>query len=151
MTTTKKSIDEFLAQSTFAVVGVSRNKDKFGSSLYREMKAKGMTVYGVNPKMDRVEGDLCFAGLGAIPQKPAAVVAVVQPEVTLATIDEMSAQGIRHLWIQPGAGSAVAVKKARELGMNVISGECLFMYLKDPESIHRFHRFFKRLFGAMPK
>jgi predicted CoA-binding protein len=151
MRNTKRSIDEFLGQQTIAVVGVSRNKDKFGTMLYRDLKAKGRKVYAVNPNMDMVEGDRCYAGLGALPVKPDAVVIVLPPTAAISVIDDMAGLGIKHLWLQQGAESREAEEKAQSLGMNVVSGECLFMYLPPVESIHGFHRFFKQLFGGMPK
>jgi predicted CoA-binding protein len=151
MRNTKKAIEEFLAQKSFAVVGVSRNKDKFGSAIYRDMKTKGLTVFGINPQMDMVEGDRCYAGLGALPEKPDAVVLVVPPPATLTAIDEMHKLGIKHLWIQQGAESKEAEEKAMSYGINLVSGECLFMYLPPVESLHKFHLFINRIFGKLPK
>lgn len=151
MKNSQKSIDEFLAQMTFVVVGVSRNIDKFGTMLYHDMKAKGFKVSAVNPNMDMIEGDRCYAGLGALPVKPDAVVIVLPPSATLAVIDDMAALGVKQLWLQQGAESREAEEKALALGMNVISGECMFMHLPPVESIHQFHRFFRKLFGGMPK
>jgi len=151
MQNTKRSIDEFLGQKTFAVVGVSHNKDKFGTMLYRDMKSKGLTVFAVNPQMDMVDGDRCYAGLAAIPTKPDAVVTVVPAPATLAVIDDMAKLGIKQLWLQQGSESKEAEDKALALKMNVVSGECLFMYLKPVESIHKFHLVLRRIFGKMPK
>ncbi len=58
-------IEEFLTLKTLAVVGVSRRKDKFGNVIYRELRARGYQVMAVNPNADMVEGDRCYAGLGA--------------------------------------------------------------------------------------
>jgi predicted CoA-binding protein len=151
MRNTKKAIDEFMGQKSFAVVGVSRNKDKFGTAIYREMKNKGLTVYAVNPQMDMVEGDRCYAGLGAIPTKPDAVVAVIPSQATIAIIDDMAKLGIKQLWLQQGAESREAEEKATALGMNVVSGECMFMFLPPVESLHKFHRTILRIFGKLPK
>jgi len=151
MQNTKKAINEFLGQKTFAVVGVSRNKDKFGTMLYRDMKAKGFMVYAVNPQMDMVEGDRCYAGLAALPAKPDAVVTVVPAPATIPVIDDMARLGIKQLWLQQGSESREAEDKALALGMSVVSGECLFMHLKPVESIHKFHLVLRSIFGKMPK
>ncbi|MHC4342600.1 MAG: CoA-binding protein, partial [Planctomycetota bacterium] len=38
--------------------------------------------------------------------------------------------GITHVWMQPGAESAEAIRKAGELGLNVIAGgACLLVAL----------------------
>lgn len=151
MKNTKNSIDTFLNQKTYAVVGVSRNKDKFGNIIYREMKSRGFEVYGVNPQLDMIEGERCYGGLGAIPIKPDAVIAVIPPPATLAVIDDMVRLGIKNLWLQQGADSPEAEQKALALGMNLVSGECMLMYLPPVESLHKFHRTLRKIFGGLPK
>lgn len=151
MRNTKKAIDEFLDQKTFAVVGVSRNRDKFGNLVYREMKAKGFKVYGINPKLDMVEGERCYGGLGALPEKPNAVITVVQPQAVMPVIDDMAGLGIKYLWLQQGSDSKEAEEKALSLGMNLVSGECMLMFIPPVDSIHKFHRTLKRIFGKFPK
>ena len=41
--------------------------------------------------------------------------------------------------------------RCKDLGLNVVSGECVFMFAEPMESFHKFHRFFYKLFGKMPK
>ena len=41
--------------------------------------------------------------------------------------------------------------KAEELGIHLISGECLLMFLQPVQSIHKWHRAFRTIFGKMPK
>jgi predicted CoA-binding protein len=151
MKNTKASIDAFFDQKTFAVVGVSRNKDKFGNMIYREMKKRGLEVYGVNPQLDMIEGERCYGGLGALPVKVDAVIAVIPPQATLPIIDDMAKLSIKHLWLQQGADSPEAEQKALALGMNLVSGECMLMYLPPVESLHKFHRVLKKIFGGLPK
>ena len=151
MKNSQKTIDEFLQQKTLAVVGVSRNKDKFGTVIYRDLKLKGYKMFGVNPNMDMVEGDRCYAGLGALPEKPGGVIIVLPPAEVIKVIEEAAALSIPYVWIQQGADSQEAEARCRELDLKFVSGECVFMFAEPVESIHKFHRFFKRLFGGMPK
>lgn len=151
MINTRERIEQFMQLKKVAVVGVSRNKDKFGNMIYRELKTSGYQVMAVNPNADMVEGDRCFAGLGALPEKPEGVVVVVAPKDTLKVLDEAAGLGIKNIWIQQGASSRETDQKCAELKLNCVSGECIFMYLEPVKSVHAFHRFFKRLFGKMPK
>ena len=151
MINTRKSIDDFLQLKTLAVVGVSRNKDKFGTVIYRDLKAKGYKVLAVNPKLDMVEGDRCYAGLGALPEVPQGVVICIPPSDTLAVIEEAARLGIKNIWLQQGANSPEGEAKCQELGLNVVSGECIFMFADPVESIHKFHRFIWKLIGKYPK
>jgi len=151
MNNTLKNIEEFLQLKKLAVVGVSRNKDKFGNMIYRELKASGYQVMAVNPSADMVEGDRCYAGLGALPEKPDGVVVVVPPEVGLKVIEEAAALGIVNIWVQQGANTREIEQRCVDLNLTCTSGECIFMYLEPVKSVHAFHRFFRRLFGKMPK
>lgn len=136
---------------SFAVVGVSRNKDKFGNAIYRDMKANGYKMLAVNPKLDMVEGDRCFAGLGALPEVPQGVILCINPSETVAVIEEAARLGIKYIWIQQGANSPEGEAKCKELGLNLVSGECIFMFLEPVKSVHGFHRFIWKLLGKMPK
>ncbi len=151
MKNTKAAIDAFLQQKTIAVVGASRNKDKFGTAIYRDLKQRGYKVFAVNPNADMVEGDRCYAGLGALPAKADAVIIVIPPADTIPVIEEAARLGIQHVWLQQGASSAAGEVRAKELGLSLVSGACIFMYLEPMESIHKFHRFFDKLFGHYAK
>jgi uncharacterized protein len=151
MKNSKQTIDEFVQQKNIAVVGVSRNKDKFGNTIYRELKAKGYKAQAVNPHLDMVEGDRCYAGLGALPEKPDAVIICINPLETIPVIEEAGRLGIQYVWLQQGANSPEGEAKCQELGLKVVSGECIFMFLEPVTSIHAFHRFFVKMFGQMPK
>lgn len=151
MINSRKTINEFMGLKSLAVVGVSRNKDKFGNAIYRDMKVKGYKMQAVNPKLDMVEGDRCFAGLGALPEKPEGVILVISPSETIAVIEEAARLGIKYIWMQQGANSPEGEAKCKELGLNFVSGECIFMFAEPMESFHKIHRFFNKLFGKMPK
>ena len=58
--TTRASIDDFLKQRTIAVVGASRDKRKFGNTLFRELRSKGYAAIPVNPH------SLIFCAIGSI-------------------------------------------------------------------------------------
>jgi uncharacterized protein len=49
-----------------------------------------------------------------------------------------------------GAVTPEALEAARALNLNVIAGECPFMFLPNPGLIHALHRGFRRLTGTLP-
>ena len=63
---TKAAVDDFLAQRSLAVVGVSRGGKKFGNRAYRELKAKGYQLFPVHPEAEVLEGDPCYPSLSAL-------------------------------------------------------------------------------------
>jgi hypothetical protein len=50
-----------------------------------------------------------------------------------------------------GAVSTEAVVLCRERGIEVVDGECPFMFLPGTSWSHGVHRFFKRLGGRLPR
>jgi hypothetical protein len=50
-----------------------------------------------------------------------------------------------------GAVNPKAVAFCRDNGIEVIPGECPFMFLPGGGAIHRFHGFFRRITGRFPR
>ena len=149
--TTKAAIEGVLSQKVLAVAGVSRDPNKFGLIAYKELKAKGYQVLAINPKIDSVEGDPCYASLKDLPERPGALVIVTQPAVTEQLVHAAAEAGIRHIWLQQGAESPAALQFCREQGLNVVSGECIMMYQPHPSFPHALHKFVKHALGGKPK
>ena len=61
------TIDEFLKPKSFAFIGLSRDPKKFSRTVFKELLAKGYTIYPVNPKMDDVEGIKCYHDVADLP------------------------------------------------------------------------------------
>ena len=151
MTTSEKTIQDFLQLNRLAVAGVSRDRSKFGNMIYRELKRRGYQVMAVNPNAEMVEGDRCYAGLRALPEKPEGVVLVLPAGQGIQVIEDAATLGIRNIWIQVGAESPELLKHCSENNLVTVSGECIFMHLEPVRSVHGGHHFFRRLFGGKPK
>ena len=124
-------IQAMLAANSFAVVGASRDPDKYGFLVYRTLKSVGKMAYPVNPKAAEVDGDRCYPSLSSLPQTPEVAVMVVAPAVTEAAVAECARLGITQVWMQPGAESAAAVVACRENGIEVVAGgPCLMVLLR---------------------
>jgi uncharacterized protein len=151
MRTTTDEIKTFFSSSAYAVIGVSADRKKFGNIVYRMMKEKQFTVYPVNPKIDIVEGNRCFASLADLPADVKSIVTVVPPQVTEQIVVEGIERGITGLWIQPGSESVAVIDRAKKANLTVIHHQCILMFLEPLESFHALHRWFKKLFGTYPK
>jgi len=148
--TTKAEMDDFLAQETFAIVGVSRNPKKFGNIVYRNLKKKDFDVIPVNPKMDSIDGEPCYPDLKSLPKPVGGIVVVVPPERTEQVVKDAKEAGITRVWMQQGAESKAAIKYCKDNGMSVVHGHCIMMFT-DPTGIHKFHRWLWKVFGKIPK
>ena len=147
---TMETVNEFVSQKKIAVVGVSRKPQKFGSGVYRELKEKGYTVYPINPNAETIGDDTCYPSLKELPEAVDGAVLVVHPEQTDAVVRDAKEAGITRIWMQQGSQSQSAIDYCDENGISVVSKHCIFMFAEPVTSIHKFHRFFKKVFGGMP-
>ena len=148
---TRAAIDDFLAQRSLAVVGVSRSGKKFGNTAYRELKAKGYSLVPVHPEAPSLEGDRCAPSLRLLPAPVTGVLVVVPPQQAEAVVQEAADVGIRHIWLQPGAESPAAIRLAESRGCSVVAGECILMFAEPAGPGQRAHRWIRRWFGGLPR
>jgi len=74
----KTDIDCFLSQQHIAVAGVSSNRHKFGSVVFRHMKKHGYQVYPLNPKHTTYEGEDCYPDPASLPAEVTAIIMVTK-------------------------------------------------------------------------
>lgn len=123
-------IERFLATKSFAVVGASQDRAKYGNKVLRCYQQHGLPVVGVHPKLTEVEGVPCHPSLQAIPGPARAVSVVAPPAAAAQIVADAIAVGVKHLWFQPGAEAADAIAAARRAGIAVIAdGPCLLVAL----------------------
>jgi len=146
----KKTVEEFLFQKKIAVVGVSRQKTKFGNAIYKELKQKGYHVFPINPYTTTFEGDACYPDLLSLPEKVDAVIINVPPAQTEKVVREAKQAGINKVWLQQGSQSEVAIKFCEENGIDCVSNECILMFAQPSAFIHRAHRWIWGVLGKIP-
>ena len=126
--TNKDIVDEFLdKRNVFAVIGVSKNPKKHGNKVYKELKWAGYIVYPVNPKLDIVEGDKCYASLSDLPIKPDVIDIVVPSDITEKIVKEAATLGIDKIWMQPGSESEKAIECCKKNGISALHNICIML------------------------
>jgi predicted CoA-binding protein len=150
-----ETIEEFLAQKRIAMIGISRNPKDFSASLFSELQRRGYDVVPVNPKASEVMGRPCFARVQDIQPPVDGALLMTTAEVTDALISDCAAAGIRCVWMYraggKGAVSDKAIKFCQEHGIQVVPGQCPFMFLPGIGGVHKFHGFVRKIFGTYPK
>lgn len=111
-------------------MGASRDRDKYGSIVYRELRSRGFRVFAVNPMAQTIEGDPCYPTLADLPERVEGAVIVVPPDQTERTVRTAVAAGIRTVWMQPGAESEAAIRICEESGLCAIHNACVLVVLR---------------------
>lgn len=123
-------ITNFLASPSFAVVGASPDRTKYGNKVLRCYIQNQRPVVPVHPSADEVEGLKAVKNLTALGRSDVGVSIITPPPVTLKVVEEAIKLGITRLWMQPGAESDQAITLAEENGIEVIAGgPCVLVVL----------------------
>lgn len=123
-------VTEMLKLKTWAIVGATDNKSKFGYKIFQAMKKAGLSVYPVNPGVKEIDGQPCYASLGELPIIPEAVDMVVPPKVGEQIVRQCAQLGIRHIWFQPGADSKELMALSDSLHLNTVHNACIMVELR---------------------
>jgi predicted CoA-binding protein len=103
-----------------AVIGASRERQKYGNRAVRAYLRQGWTVYPVNPNDADVEGLKTYARLADIPGPVDRATLYVQPEIGRALLPEIKAKGVKEIFVNPGAESEELMAEAERLGLDPI-------------------------------
>ena len=148
-------IEDFLEQKRIAMIGASRDPKSFSIMLFEEFCRRGYEVVPVNPKTPNVLGRTCYACVQDIQPPVHAALLMTSPQVTETAIGECAKAGIPRIWIYGINGKSKVSQKAldlcRERGIQVIAGQCPFMFLPGSGGVHRFHGFVRRITGRYPR
>jgi predicted CoA-binding protein len=150
----KQAIDSFLSCRRIAVLGVSRDPKDFSRSVFRAFVARGYDAVPVNPNGGEAEGRPFSRSLADVVPPVEGALLLTPPSATARAVRDCAETGVRRVWLHRGGGAGAATPEAvalcRERGLEVVDGECPFMFLTDPGFVHGVHRFFRRLGGRLP-
>jgi uncharacterized protein len=153
-TTRLEVIEDFLAQKRLAMVGVSRTTKDFSVLLFKELRKRGYDVVPVNPLASDVLGQRCFERIQDIRPPVDTALLMTSPSVTETIVEDCAQAGIRRIWMYraggDGAVSSKAVRFCEEKGIQVVPGECPFMFLPG-NGFHALHGFVRKITGSFPK
>ena len=120
--------DTMMSKKVWAVVGVSENKEKWGYKLYKVLKDHGYKVYGVNPRLESLEGDKVYNSLKEIDDKIEVVDIVVNPKFAMDYVKEAKDLGIENLFFQPGSYDEELINEVENLKINYVK-DCVYATL----------------------
>ena len=146
-----QTIQDFLSTKKMAIAGVSRNPKKFGGAVYKQLTESGFTIYPINPNAEMIGETKCYPDVASLPAEVDRLFIVTPKKQTKSILEDAIKKGINKVWIQQMSHTDEAVNLAKEKNVDLITKECIFMFAEPVAGVHKFHRFFKKLFGSYPK
>lgn len=125
----EEAVEVLKTYRSFAVIGVSREPEKYGHEVFEVLRSGGYRVYPINPKYTEIDGQPCYAALDALPDRPEVVVGALAPQVTEKLMPAVIASGIPVIWLPPGCYTPAAVEACRTAGVRELHEVCPVMAL----------------------
>ena len=152
---TQSLIKEFLSQKRFAVVGISRDPDKFSRRLFRELLRHGYDVAPVNPNARELDGKRCYARIQEIQPPITSALLLTSWEKADQILLDCADAGVTLVWIYGISGAkdigSSALALCQKHGIEIVPGYCPYMFMPMTAVYHRLHGFVSRAIGAYPK
>ena len=142
-------INDFVSLKKIAVVGMSRSGKKFGNMAAKELKAKGYEIFSIHPEAQEIDGLVCYPDLKCLSGKVDGIWISIPPKKVPPVLEEAAEIGLKNIWLQQGAWSEEVQQTIDRLELPVVSRKCIMMYAPPVQSIHKFHRTIKSIFGGL--
>lgn len=125
--------EKMMSSKTWAVVGVTKKKERYGYKIWKILKEHDYKVYGVSPNYEEIEGDKLYKSISDLPEKVDVVDMVVSPKIGMDVLDRIKEAGIRYVFFQPGTYNEEIIKKAQELELEYLLDDCVYATLRNQE------------------
>ena len=158
METITSLANDFLSQSSIAVVGISSTKQSVANGICRKLRTAARTVYAVGKNTTSFENEACYPDLASLPGSVTGVFIATTPENAERVVDECIALRIPRVWMHNMGGTSVssgssvslrAVQKCRENNIAVIPGACPMMYCENADTFHSCVKWFLKVTGKL--
>jgi predicted CoA-binding protein len=103
-----------------AVIGASKDRNKFGNKALRAFATQGYTVIPINPHESNVEGYRTYPSVVDVPGHIDMATVYVPPTEGVRVMEDLARKGVAEVWLNPGADDDEVVAKARALGLKTI-------------------------------
>lgn len=151
MKVTKTQINNFFEPRKLAIAGVSRNDQKFGNQLFKELRKKDYEVIPVNPNTEEIDGQKCYRSVEDLPADVKSLLITTPKKQTDEVLRCAINKGIPNIWIQQMSETENTIKIAEEYQKEIIFDKCVYMFAEPVSGFHKFHRTIMQIFGKMPK
>jgi uncharacterized protein len=118
-----------------AIIGASKDRQKFGNRALRAYASEGYTVIPINPHEEQVEGLRAYRSVTDVPGPIDMALFYVPPHIGEQVIADVAAKQIPEVWLNPGAESDALIAKARSLHLKPIVACSIVGIGKNPDAL----------------
>ena len=112
---------------TYAIVGASNDKAKYGYIVMKDLLDNGYNVVPINLKEKEILGQKVYGTLSAVPSAIDVVVFLVPPAVVVKVLNEVHDLGIKKVWMQPGSESSDGISYCSSHDIECVHNSCIMV------------------------
>ena len=116
--------------NSIALVGASKNPDKYGNKILKDLISKGYRVFPINKFEKEIEGLEVFKNVTDLKEIPSIINFVVPPNESRTVTNYLVSKGYDNFWYQPGAESEDISFYLKSLNKNFIDDKCIMVETK---------------------
>jgi predicted CoA-binding protein len=125
-TNNDKELKEVLSSArVIAVVGHSDKPHRTSYEIAQYLRRAGYTVYPVNPTLDEIDGQKCYASLSEVPESIDIVDVFRRSEYLPGVVEDAIAAGAKAVWAQLGVHDSQAAERAEQAGLKMVMDRCI--------------------------
>jgi uncharacterized protein len=110
-----------------ALIGATNDSSKYGNIIYKDLKRKNISVFGINPKASTIEGDKAYHRIEDLGFIPDILNFVIPPKLGLPLIKKAIESGYDNFWLQPGAESEEIISLLEQSKKNYLANACVMV------------------------
>jgi len=120
---------------TVAIIGASRNQEKFSFKAIKAFLQSGYKVYPINPAAKEIAGLTVFPDLHSLPEKVHEISIYVPPVITAKILQTLSDYPVEKIYLNPGSVDESVREIARKLHLPVIEACSIRSQGYDPDML----------------
>ena len=120
----EKTIDQVLAMTTWAIVGLGNNPERAAFGVSKLLQDKGHKIVPVYPRAEMVHSEIGYKTLSEIPFPVDVVDCFVNSKLVGKIVDEAIEIGAKAVWLQLDVIDHEAIARAESAGLLAIMDRC---------------------------
>ena len=148
-------LQNFINDKNIAIIGASKNRDKWGNMLFRTLASKGYNIYPIHFREEEIEDRKCYKSISALPTNIHTLIISLPPEKTIKLIPEIIASSIKRVWMPTSGGITdkslhESIQILKRNNICAVYNICPLM-IYPSSGLHKIHYYIMKLLNKIPK